>query len=149
MYICLLNCCSKDRITIKFYNRVDGPICNMDNNVFRTFFGVGFLMLIKPEKARAILRKAGSTNFINYAEVTIRMIPAVGLILSADNSKSQDIFNIIDWFMLCTSLVLYFVPGQLHYNFSLKAADILKPLYFQMISPFLFIFGILLIYCVI
>lgn len=121
----------------------------MDNNTFRTFFiGVGFLMLIKPERSRAILRKAGSTNFINYAEITIRMIPAVGLILSADNSKFPDIFKIIGWFMLCTSLVLYFVPRQFHHNFSLKAADILKPLYFQMISPFSFLFGSLLIYSV-
>jgi hypothetical protein len=33
----------------------------------------GFLMLFAPEKARAILRKAASTNFINYTEITIRI----------------------------------------------------------------------------
>ncbi|MCY7310372.1 MAG: hypothetical protein LH619_06310 [Chitinophagaceae bacterium] len=122
----------------------------MDNNNFWfIFICVGFLMLIKPQKARAILRKAGSTNFINYAEITIRIIPAIGLILSADNSKFPDIFKIVGWFMLCTSLVLYFIPRQLHHNFSSKAADILKPFYFQLISPFSILFGILLIYCVI
>jgi hypothetical protein len=63
-------------------------------------------MLIKPYKASEILRKAGSTNFINYAELTIRIIPAVGLILSTDNSKFPDIFKIFGWFTLCTSLVL-------------------------------------------
>lgn len=48
--------------------------------VFGLFFiCVGLLMLTKTEKANAILRKAGSTNFINYAEITIRIIPAVGL----------------------------------------------------------------------
>jgi uncharacterized membrane protein len=46
------------------------------------------------------------------------LIPAIGLILSADNSKVSDIFKIIGWFMLCTSLVLYFIPRQLHHNFS-------------------------------
>ena len=118
--------------------------------IFGVFFiFVGFLMLIKPQKARAILRKAGSTNFINYAEITIRMIPAIGLILSADNSKFPDILKIVGWFMLCTSLILYFIPRQLHHNFSTKAADILKPFYFQLISPFSILFGILLIYCVI
>jgi len=35
------------------------------------FICVGFLMLIRPDKAREIVRKAGSTNFINYAEITI------------------------------------------------------------------------------
>jgi len=118
--------------------------------IFGLFFiCVGFLMLIKPQKARAILRKAGSTNFINYAEITIRIIPAIGLILSADNSKFPDIFKIVGWFMLCTSLVLYFIPRKLHHNFSTKAAAVLKPFYFQLISPFSILFGILLIYCVI
>jgi uncharacterized membrane protein YfcA len=112
------------------------------------FIGVGFLMLFKPEKARAILRKAGSTNFINYAEITIRLIPAIGLILSAEYSKFPEIFKIAGWFMLCTSLVLYFLPRKLHHNFSLKAADILKPIYFQLISPISVLIGILLIYSV-
>ncbi len=106
-------------------------------------------MLINPKKANRILRMAGSTNFINYAEITIRIIPAVALILSANNSKYPDFFKIFGWFMLLTSLVLYFVPRQLHHNFSVKAADILKPLYFQIISPFALLAGIMLIYSVV
>lgn len=118
--------------------------------IFELFFiSVGLLMLINPKKANEILRKAGSSNFINYAEITIRIIPAVGLILSADNSKYPDTFKIFGWFMLLTSLVLYFVPRELHHKFSVKAADILKPLYFQLISPFAFIIGTLLIYSII
>mgnify|MGYP006987148401 FL=1 len=113
------------------------------------FICVGLLMLFNPKKANAILRKAGSTNFINYAEITIRIVPAVGLILSADISKFPDIFKIFGWFMLLTSLVLYFVPRQLHHNFSVKAAEILKPFYFQLISPFSFLIGTLLIYSVV
>lgn len=112
------------------------------------FIGVGFLMLFRPEHARAILRKAGSTNLINYAEITLRMIPATGLILSADNSKFPDIFSLVGWFMLGTSLVLYAVPRHLHHGFSLKAADILKPVYVRLISPFSFLIGILLLYSV-
>jgi hypothetical protein len=112
------------------------------------FIGVGILMLAKPEMARAILRKAGSTNFINYAEITARILPAMGLILSAGDSKFPDVFRISGWFMLCTSLVLYFVPRQIHHNFSLKSADILKPVYVRLISPFSFIIGLILIYSV-
>ena len=112
------------------------------------FIFVGLIMLINPQKARGILRKAGSTNFINYAEITLRMIPAVALILAADISKYPTVFKIFGWFMLCTSFVLYFVPRQIHHNFSTKAANILKPFYFQLISPFAFVIGILLIYSV-
>ena len=106
-------------------------------------------MLFNPKRANNILRKAGSTNLINYAEITIRLIPAIGLILSADNSKYPEVFKIFGWFMLVTSLVLYFVPRQLHHNFSLKAAEILRPFYFQLISPFTILIGILLIYSII
>ena len=112
------------------------------------FIFVGLIMLINPQKARGILRKAGSTNFINYAEITLRMIPAVALIIAADISKYPTVFKIFGWFMLCTSFVLYFVPRQIHHNFSTKAANILKPFYFQLISPFAFVIGILLIYSV-
>ncbi|MBK9256182.1 MAG: hypothetical protein IPM42_11900 [Saprospiraceae bacterium] len=113
------------------------------------FIAVGLMMLSHPHKAREILRKAGSTNFINYAEISIRMIPATALILVADVSKFPDIFKIFGWFMLCTSLVLFFVPRQAHHNFSLKAAEYLKPLYFQLISPFSIMIGIFFIYSVV
>ncbi len=109
---------------------------------------VGFLMLLAPEKARATLRKAGSTNFINYAEITIRMIPAIAMIVYADHARYPEIFKLFGWFMLGTSLVLYFVPRQLHQNFSLQSATILKPMYVRLLAPFAFMFGAAIIYCV-
>lgn len=113
------------------------------------FILVGFLMLFNPKKARAVLRKAGSTNWINYGEITIRMIPAIALIVFADYSKSALLFTLFGWFMLGTSLVLYFVPKQLHHSFSNKAADVLQPLYFRLISPFSFLIGSFIIYSII
>jgi uncharacterized membrane protein YfcA len=110
------------------------------------FIYLGLTVLFKPQKAREFLQKAGTTNFINYAEITIRMIPAVALILAFDISKYPEVFKIFGWFMLCTSFILYFIPRQIHHNFSTKAANILKPFYFQLISPFAFIIGILIIY---
>lgn len=105
------------------------------------FIVVGLLMLLKPQTARAILRKAGSTNFINYAEITIRIIPAVALIIYSDHSLFPIFFTVFGWIMFCTSLILYIIPRKLHHQFSLKSADILKPLYFQFISPISIIIG--------
>lgn len=117
--------------------------------VFGIFFiCAGLTMLFAPKKARRILRKAASTNFINYAEISLRIIPAVGLIMYSDFSKYPSILKLFGWFMLATSLVLYFVPRELHYKFSLKCADFLKPLYFRLISPFSILIGTLIIYCV-
>ena len=115
------------------------------------FFGVfiiviGFVMLINPTKARNTLRKAGSTNFINYAEITLRLIPAIALIVSSESSKFPLAFQVFGWIMLITSLILYVVPRKTHHKFSMKSADILKPFYFQLISPFAFLFGGLILY---
>ena len=115
------------------------------------FFGIfiisiGFVMLISPTKARNTLRKAGSTNFINYAEITLRLIPAIALILCSEISKFPLAFEIFGWIMLITSLILYVVPRKIHHKFSMKSADILKPFYFQLISPFAFLLGGLILY---
>lgn len=107
---------------------------------------IGFVMLFNPNKARTTLRKAGSTNIINYAEITIRLIPAIALIVYADFSKFPEAFEIFGWIMLLTSLVIYVIPRKMHHTFSMKSADILKPIYFQIISPFAFMLGGLIIY---
>src|SRR5690606_18822107 len=110
------------------------------------FMFAGIIMLFKPKIARATLQKAGSTNFINYAEITIRMIPAIAFISYAEYSKFPEVFTIVGWFMVITSLVLYAIPRQLHHRFSLKSAQILLPLYLQIIAPFSMFIGILIIY---
>lgn len=102
-------------------------------------------MLLNPVKAREILRKAGSTNFINYAEITLRMVPASAFIIYSDYSEYPELFKVLGWFMLFTSLILYFVPRKLHNDFSNKCAEILKPLYFQLIAPFSILIGIFII----
>ncbi len=107
---------------------------------------IGFVMLINPTRARNTLRKAGSTNFINYTEITLRLIPAMALILCSELSKFPLAFKIFGWIMLITSLILYVVPRKVHHKFSMKSADILKPFYFQLISPFAFLFGGLILY---
>lgn len=87
--------------------------------------GVGLLMLLSPAKAREYLRKVGSTNLINYSEITIRMISAAGLIIYSELSKYPEVFKLLGWFMIVTSLVLYFVPRRVHHEYALWCANIL------------------------
>ena len=109
---------------------------------------VGFLMLFAPQKAREILRKAGSTHMINYTEITLRMIPAAALVLVADFSKFPVFFSVLGWFMLATSMVLYLVPRKMHHQYALRSAEMLSPLYLRLISPLSMFFGGMLIYAV-
>jgi len=112
------------------------------------FIATGLLMLFAPQKAREILKKAGSTNLINYTEITVRMIPAMGLIGYADYSRFPQVFSVVGWFILGTSAVLFFVPRKWHHSYSLKSAEILKPFYFRLISPFSMLIGLVILYAV-
>lgn len=110
---------------------------------------VGFLMLLTPQKAREILKKAGSTPLINYGELILRMIPAVGLILYATFSKFPQIFSLLGWFMLGTSVLLMLLPRKYHHAYALKSADLLTPARIRAIAPLSFIFGGFLLYAII
>jgi hypothetical protein len=118
--------------------------------IFFGFFliGVGFLMLLAPSRAREIIKKAGSTPLINYAELTIRMIPAAGLILYADLCKFPDFFKLLGWFMLATSVILLWVPRKYHHGYALWCAKLLKPALIRIVAPFSMLFGGLILYAV-
>tara|TARA_R110002051_G_scaffold130040_1_gene203785 strand:- start:3195 stop:3587 length:393 start_codon:yes stop_codon:yes gene_type:complete len=115
------------------------------------FFGIflictGFLMLFYPVKARETIKKAGSTPFINYTEITVRMIPAAAFVIYAGSSKFTLAFLLLGWFMLGTSLILYFIPRKWHHQYALKCAAILSPLIIQYISPLSLFFGTFILY---
>ncbi|NNJ89508.1 MAG: hypothetical protein HKP53_08900 [Eudoraea sp.] len=110
--------------------------------------GVGILMLVYPQKAREILKKAGSTPLINYGELIVRMIPAAGLILAAPVSKYPQFFALLGWFMIGTSIFLMLLPRKYHHAYALKCADILTPTLIRAIAPASFIFGGFLLYAV-
>lgn len=117
--------------------------------VFAVFIiAVGFLMLLRPEKAREILRRAGSTPLINYGELTLRLIPAIGLILSAQASKFPQFLALLGWFMIGTSLLLMLLPRKFHHAYALQSAGILNPLRIRALAPLSFIFGGFLLYAV-
>ncbi len=110
--------------------------------------GVGFLMLLTPQKARAIIKKAGSTPLINYGELILRMIPAAGMILCATVSKFPQFFSVLGWFMMGTSVFLMILPRKYHHAYALKSADILTPSRIRIIAPCSFIFGGFLMYAI-
>jgi len=59
------------------------------------FIAVGGVMLFNPKLARETVRKAGSTNFINYAEITLRMIPAIAIVIYSDVSEHPEVFKTV------------------------------------------------------
>ncbi len=118
------------------------------------FFGlflvaVGLYMIFAPRKVRAVIGKAASTPMIHYGELTIRLIPAAALVLYGDQTSYAMIFKALGWFMIATSMVLYFVPRRLHHQYALWCTSILNPIYVRMLSPLSMAFGAAVIYAVV
>jgi len=105
-------------------------------------------MFFNPEKARATIRMAGSTNFINYTEITIRLIPGIALLICAHLSKHALFFEGLGWIIVSTSVVLYTIPRTWHHQYAVKAADLLKPNYLRLVAPISILGGGFFIYSI-
>ncbi|QBA64969.1 hypothetical protein [Muriicola soli] len=116
------------------------------SQILVVFFGiflitVGFLMLLTPNRIWRILNKAASTPLIHFGELSLRMIPAAGLIIYAPHSTFPDILQILGWFMLATSIILMLLPRAWHYAYAQKCANMLSPYTIRLIAPLSFAFG--------
>ncbi|MEY8020872.1 hypothetical protein AB8P51_08580 [Muriicola sp. SD30] len=110
--------------------------------------GVGFLMLLAPNRIWKILNKAASTPRIHFGELSLRMIPAVGLILCAPQSKFPEFLQIMGWFMIGTSILLMLLPRALHYAYAQKCTAMLPPNTIRLLAPFSFAFGGFILYSI-
>ena len=102
-------------------------------------------MFINPEKARAIIGKAGSTMVINYGELIIRLVLGISFVISAEANAYEKYFTIFGYFLIISAVILMLTPMKTHNKFSTKAAETLKPLYLRICSPFSIAFGLLIL----
>ncbi|WP_320815542.1 hypothetical protein [Flavobacterium sp.] len=105
----------------------------------------GFLMFFKPERVREIIGKAGSTYFINYTELGIRLIIGIAFLISSLFSIYELQFKVIGYFLMTSALLLMLVPIKTHNNFAKNAAAKLKPIYLKICAPFSIFLGTLLL----
>lgn len=108
----------------------------------------GFLMFFKSEKVRTIIGKAGSTYFINYTELGIRLLIGIAFLISSLFSIYELQFKVIGYFLMISALLLMLVPIKTHNNFAKNAAEKLKPIYLKICAPFAILFGFLVLYAI-
>lgn len=105
----------------------------------------GFLMFINPEKARAIIGKAGSTIVINYGELIIRLVLGISFVICAKTNPYEQCFSIFGYFLIISAVILMLTPMKIHHKFSTKAAETLKPIYLRICAPFSIFFGFVIL----
>lgn len=107
----------------------------------------GFMMFLNPEKVKKIIATAGSTYFINYTELILRLL--VGFACINVKTHFELVYTVFGYFLVFSAFVLMLIPIKKHNGFSVKASAMLKPLYLKMLSPISVIVGILVIYGII
>lgn len=105
----------------------------------------GFLMFFNPERARAIIGKAGSTIVINYGELIIRLLLGISFVISAKSNAYELYFRVFGYFLIISAVILMLTPIKTHHKFSTKAAETLRPIYLRICAPFSIAFGILIL----
>jgi hypothetical protein len=108
--------------------------------------GVSFLMVYKPHKAIDILRKAGSTNLINYMELSIRGIWGLALIWFSSYSLFPQIFMLMGITICVTSILLMIIPRRWHAHYAVWWSNQLKPTHVRILAPLSFVFALWMIY---
>ncbi|MEQ3661640.1 MAG: hypothetical protein ABNG98_02645 [Flavobacterium sp.] len=122
-------------------------------NLIIVLFGLfivfsGFLMFFKPEKVRGIIAKAGSTFFINYAELISRLLIGVCFIISSKEVFYELYFKVFGYFLIGSAIVLMCIPIKIHHDFAKNASEKLKPIYLKICAPFSILFGCIIIYVI-
>ena len=109
----------------------------------------GFLMFLNPERARAIIGKAGSTIVINYGELIVRLFLGISFVISAKTNAYELYFRFFGYFLIISAVILMLTPMKTHHKFSTKAAETLKPMYLRICAPFSIGFGLLILVAII
>ncbi len=104
----------------------------------------GVMMFFKPNKVKNIIGLAGSTLFVNYAELSIRLV--IGIAFVFVKTKYKLTYSYIGYFLIISALILMLVPIKKHNKFSLYASEKLKPIYLKFFAPISILMGILIIY---
>jgi hypothetical protein len=108
--------------------------------------GVGALMALLPNTALRVLRLTASTRTINNTEQGLRLIAGIAILLRSPASKLPQVFEIVGWFIVLSSLVLLVLPLKWHSAYAIWWADRLKPAAVRLVAPMSALAGISLIY---
>lgn len=109
---------------------------------------LSLFMLLRPRKALVLLSKMGSTVVIHYAELGLRFVAGVSMILAAPASHAPEYLTPIGWFVAASSVVLMLLPRSWHAAYSSWWAQRIPPFAVSGLAPLSICAGALLAYIV-
>lgn len=110
---------------------------------------VSMLMVASPQTALRHLSKMASRNFINYLEITLRMIWGLALVEYAKFSRFPEVLRSFGLLLVITSAVLFLIPRKWHARYAVWWSNKLPPPFVRIASSFSFALGVFLIWAVV
>lgn len=80
--------------------------------------GVGALMILRPERALAMLAQTASSWQVNVGEQVPRLLVGLAMIAQAEVSREPHLFVAAGWFLLLSSVVLLLMPLKWHAGYA-------------------------------
>ena len=82
--------------------------------------GLAVVIARKPSLAERFLRSFASSARTHYTEQGLRLIVGAALINLASSMRYPDLFNVLGWVMVVTTVGLLLVPWQWHHKFATR-----------------------------
>ncbi len=78
--------------------------------------GVG--AIVSPDRTKRFLGTFASSPRVHFAELMLRMLAGASLVLRAPMMQLSEMISAFGWILIGTTIVLAFVPWQLHHRFA-------------------------------
>ncbi|MEO6445331.1 MAG: hypothetical protein ABIZ91_15290 [Gemmatimonadaceae bacterium] len=80
--------------------------------------GLGIAALWRPQATKRFLGSFASSASVHFAELGVRIVVGIGLVLSSGRMLFSSGFFAFGWILIGTSVLLLAVPWQLHHRFA-------------------------------
>lgn len=81
--------------------------------------GLAAVAFFSPQKAKRFLSGFASSPFAHFAELFIRLLIGVSLVLYAAQMKFRPVFSVLGWTIIVTTIGLFVAPWRWHRRFAM------------------------------
>jgi hypothetical protein len=82
---------------------------------------LGLAALFRRTLAENFLSGFATSSLLHFVEISIRIIVGAALVLAAPRLFPTILFTIVGWILVVTSVVMLFVPWELHRRFAAQS----------------------------
>ena len=80
--------------------------------------GLATIAFVSPQRAKVFLASMASSAFAHYLELSVRFVIGAAFVMYAPQMKLANVFLLLGWVIIATTIGLLAVPWRLHHRFA-------------------------------